>query len=72
VGTLLRMSVWVVPLAFGSICGLLALATRLETQRVRVMVRMTVRSRTATPELAEALVAAELAPVLAAHGFQRR
>jgi hypothetical protein len=62
---------WTVPLAFGSICGLLALATHLERQRVRVLVRMTMRSRAASPELAEALVAAELAPVLAAHGFQR-
>jgi hypothetical protein len=35
------------------------------------MVRMTVRSKTSTPELAEALIAAELAPVLAAHGFDR-
>jgi hypothetical protein len=65
------MSVWVVPLAFGFLCAMLALASRLETQRVRVMVRMTVRSKTSSPELAEALIAAELAPVLAAHGFDR-
>jgi hypothetical protein len=66
------VSVLLVPLALAVICGLLALATRLETQRVRTMVRLTVRSRTATPELAEALIAAELAPVLAAHGLGRR
>jgi hypothetical protein len=66
------VSVLLVPLALGVICGLLALASRLETQRVRTMVRLTVRSRTATPELAEALIAAELAPVLAAHGLHRR
>jgi hypothetical protein len=66
------MPLWLVPLAFGSVCGLLALAARLETQRVRVMVRMTVRSKTSSPELVEALIAAELAPVLAAHGFERR
>lgn len=65
------MSVWVVPLAVSFLCGMLALASRLETHRVRVMVRMTVRSKTSTPELAEALIAAELAPVLAAHGFDR-
>jgi hypothetical protein len=64
--------VWIVPLAFAAMCSVLALATRLEGQRLRVMVRMTVRSRTASPELAEALVAAELAPILQAHGFVRR
>lgn len=71
-GNAAGVSVLLVPLALAVICGLLALATRLETQRVRTMVRLTVRSRTATPELAEALIAAELAPVLAAHGLGRR
>jgi hypothetical protein len=66
------VSVLLVPLALAVISGLLALASRLETQRVRTMVRLTVRSRAATPELAEALIAAELAPVLAAHGLGRR
>ena len=65
------MSVLVVPVAILFLTGMLALAARLETQRVRVMVRMTVRSRVTTPEVAEALIAAELAPVLAAHGFRR-
>jgi hypothetical protein len=62
----------VVPVAILFLTGMLAIAARLETQRVRVMVRMTVRSRVTTPEVAEALIAAELAPVLAAHGFAAR
>ena len=66
------MSLLLVPLAFAAIVGILVLAERLETHRVRVMVRMTVWSRATTPEVAEALIAAELAPVLAAHGFERR
>lgn len=65
------MTLWSVPLAFTALLGLLALATRLEGRRVQVMVRMTVRSKSSSPELAEALVAAELAPILAAHGFGR-
>ena len=65
------MTVLLVPLALAAICGVLALATYLEGRRVRVTVRLTVRSPRTTPELAEALVAAELAPVLAAHGFNR-
>ena len=60
-----------VPLALFSICALLWLATALEARRVRVLVRLTVRSRAATPELAEALVAAELAPVLKRNGLTR-
>jgi hypothetical protein len=60
-----------VPLGLTVLCALLALATYLEGKRVKVTVRMTVRSAKASPELAEALVAAELAPVLAAHGFSR-
>ena len=71
-GNAAGVSVLLVPLALAVISGLLALASRLERQRVRTMVRLTVRSRTATPELAEALIAAELAPVLAAHGLGRR
>lgn len=65
------MSLLVLPAALAAVAGLLALATYLEGSRVRVTVRMTVKSRSATPELAEALVAAELAPVLRAHGLQR-
>lgn len=60
-----------VPGAFAVLIGLLALATHLEGQHTRVTVRMTVRSRRSTPEQAEALVAAELAPVLAAYGMSR-
>ena len=60
-----------VPLALTMVCGVLALATYLERKRVEVTVRLTVRSAKASPELAEALVARELAPVLAAHGFGR-
>lgn len=66
------MTLWIVPLAIAALAGILALASQLEGRRVRLTVRMTVRSRTATPELAEALVAAELAPLLAAHGIDRR
>ena len=60
------------PLAIATLAGILALASQLEGRRARVTVRMTVRSRAASPELAEALVAAELAPLLAAHGIHRR
>jgi len=60
-----------VPAALAVSCGLLALATYLERKRVQVTLRLTVRSPRTTPELAEALVAAECAPVLAAHGFNR-
>ena len=60
-----------VPLALCTLCGLLWLATSLETRRVQVLVRMTMRSRAASPELAEALVAAELAPLLQRNGLTR-
>ena len=60
-----------VPLALLTLSGLLWLATSLEAQRVQVLVRLTVRSRAASPELAEALVAAELAPVLQRNGLSR-
>jgi hypothetical protein len=60
-----------VPLALLTLSGLLWLATSLEAQRVQVLVRLTVRSRSASPELAEALVAAELAPVLQRNGLTR-
>jgi hypothetical protein len=59
------------PLSLATLAGLLALASHLEGRRVRVMVKMSVRSKTVSPELVEALVAAELAPVLAAHGVRR-
>ncbi len=65
------MTLWTLPAAFSVLVGLLALASHLEGRRVRVLVRMTVRNRGFSPELAEALVAAELAPVLAAHGMHR-
>jgi hypothetical protein len=45
--------------------------SQLEARRVRVLVRMSVRNRGFSPDLAEALLAAELAPVLAAHGLHR-
>ena len=60
-----------VPLALLTLSGLLWLATSLEAQRVQVLLRLTVRSRAASPELAEALVAAELAPVLQRNGLTR-
>ena len=65
------MTLWSLPLTLAALSGLLALASHLERSRVRALVRLTVRSRTTTPELAEALVTAELAPVLAANGFGR-
>jgi hypothetical protein len=60
-----------VPLALLGLAGLLALAASLEQRRARVLVRMTIRSN-ATPEAAEAIIAAELAPVLAAQGLTDR
>ena len=65
------MTLLLVPLALMALSGLLWLATSLETRRVQVLVRLTVKSRAATPELAEALIAAELAPVLTRNGFTR-
>jgi hypothetical protein len=60
-----------VPLALLVVVGLLALASYLERGGARVLVRMTVRS-SASPEATEALVASELAPVLAAQGLTDR
>ena len=65
------MTLWTLPAAFVVLSGLLALASQLEARRVRVLVRLSVRNRGFSPDLAEALLAAELAPVLAAHGFKR-
>ena len=65
------MTLWILPASFAILCGVLALTTHLEARRVQVLVRMTVRNRGFSPDLAEALVAAELAPVLAAHGMHR-
>lgn len=65
------MTLLLVPLALMVLSGLLWLATSLETRRVQVLVRLTVRSKSASPELAEALVAAELAPLLHRNGFTR-
>jgi hypothetical protein len=60
-----------VPLALLAVVGLLALASHLEQGRARVLVRMTVRS-SASPEATEAIIASELAPVLAARGLTDR
>jgi hypothetical protein len=60
-----------VPLALLVVAGLLGLASHLEQRRARVLVRMTVRSN-ASPEATEALIASELAPVLAAEGLTDR
>jgi len=62
---------WTLPAAFAALSGLLALASHLEGRRVRVLVRLTVRNQGFSPELTEALLAAELAPLLAAHGMSR-
>ena len=59
-----------VPAALTSVCALLTLAASLEQRRVRVLVRMAVRAKS-SPEDAERIIAAELAPVLAARGFGR-
>ena len=60
-----------VPAALLVVVGLLALATALEQKRTRVLVRLTVRGKS-SPEAAEKLIAAELAPVLAAQGLDHR
>ena len=65
------VTLWILPTSFAVLCGLLALTSHLESRRVRVLVRMTVRNQGFSPDLAEALLAAELAPVLAAHGMHR-
>jgi hypothetical protein len=64
------MVIWV-PVALLAVVVLLAVATHLEQQRARFAVRLTVRSTRSSPEQCEAIVAAELAPVLTAHGFGR-
>ena len=65
------MTLLLVPLALLSICALLWLATSLETRRVKVLVRLSVKSPTSSPELVEALVAAECAPLLQRNGLTR-
>jgi hypothetical protein len=65
------VTVLLVPAALLALVAILWLATSLETRRVQVLVRLTVRSKDTSPELAEALVAAELAPVLQRNGFTR-
>jgi hypothetical protein len=50
--------------------SLLVLATVLEERRVGLVVRMTLRGK-ADPDLAERVIAAELAPVLRARGLSR-
>lgn len=61
-----------VPLALMAICGLLFLASHLERQRTQVLVRMAVRSKKTAPEVTEAVIASELASVLAINGLGRR
>lgn len=65
------MSVVAVPLALLLASSLLALATVLEQRRVHMLVRMTVRAKATSPEMTERILASELAPILAAHGFSR-
>jgi len=60
-----------VPLALMAMAGLLMLASHLEQQRTQVLVRMVVRSKSSTPEVSEAVIARELASVLAANGLGR-
>jgi hypothetical protein len=65
------MLLLLVPGALLVLAGLLALAANLEQRRARVLVRLTMRSD-ASPETAERIVAAELAPLLAAEGLTDR
>lgn len=65
------MILLLVPAALLAIAGLLMLASHLEQRRARVLVRLTVRSK-ASPEATEAIIAAELAPLLAAKGLTDR
>jgi hypothetical protein len=65
------MLLLLVPLALAMVAGVLALASHLEQQRTQVLVRLTVRGN-ASPEATEALIAAELAPVLEAEGLATR
>lgn len=65
------MTLLLVPLALLVVAGLLALATALEQKRTKVLVRLTVRSKS-SPEEAEQLIAAELGPLLAAQGLDHR
>lgn len=65
------MLLLLVPAALLVVAGLLVLASHLEQRRARVLVRLTVRGK-ASPEAAEALIASELAPLLAAQGLTDR
>lgn len=60
-----------VPLALLTMAGLLFLASHLEQQRTQVLVRMAVRSKGTSPEIAEAVIATELAPLLQRNGLLR-
>jgi hypothetical protein len=60
------------PLSLATLAGILALASHLEGRRVQATVRLSIRSRRASPEHVESVIAAELAPVLAAHGVVSR
>lgn len=60
-----------VPGALLGMVGLLVLATALEQRRVKACVRMAVKAGT-SPEATEAVVAAEVAPLLAAEGLLSR
>lgn len=61
-----------VPVSLAMLGGLLALAATLERRSARVVVRLALRSTSATPELTERLVSAELGPLLAAAGLNQR
>ena len=71
-GTHTDVMLLAVPLALMAICGLLFLASHLEQQRTQVLVRMAVRSKKTAPEVTEAVIASELASVLAINGLGRR
>jgi hypothetical protein len=60
-----------VPTALFAIAGLLFLASHLEQRRTSVLVRLAVRTKRTTPEIAEAVIASELAPLLARSGLLR-
>lgn len=65
------MTLLVVPLALLVLVGFLVLAAHLEHSEARLLVRLTFLSD-ASPEVTEAIIAAELAPLLAAEGLTDR
>ena len=60
-----------VPVALAVLGSLLALASHLEQRRTRVLVRLTVRSKSVGPETSELVIAEELAPLLVNAGLAR-